>query len=177
MAETVNNIASLTDKEIEAFLDDLDRNKDGQIDFSEVDKKLIEVHAEIAPTARQHNLHYAGTGEDNAARTAFLRSMLGTDQDKIPRDEFAKTVRTWNIPTMERQKMSDKDGDDFMQRVGVWRRARAYWQVRGPNLVFLGLVVSLQIAFAVWMLVKYQTTPKYKAALGWGVVLVSPSLP
>ena len=47
----------LSEKEIEAFLDDLDRNKDGIIDFGEVDRKLVEVHAEIAPEARRHNLH------------------------------------------------------------------------------------------------------------------------
>ena len=161
----------LNDKEVEAFLDDLDRNKDGQIDFSEIDKKLVEVHAEIAPVAREHNLHYGGT--NNPARTAFLRSILGTEKNVIPRKEFAETVRSWNIPSMAQEKKQEQDGDDYTKKMSIGRRLRAYWSVRGPTMVFLALVVSMQIAFGTWMLVKYLTTPKYQAALGWGVVLVS----
>ena len=161
----------LNDQEVEAFLDDLDRNKDGMIDFSEIDRKLVEVHAEIAPQAKKHNLHYGGTV--NAERTAFLRKMLGTEKNVIPRKAFADTVRSWNVPSMAKQKKADKDGEDYTKCMSIGRRLRAYWAVRGPTLVFLTLVVSLQIAFSVWMFVKYYTGPKYRTALGWGVVMVS----
>ena len=167
-------VTYLSEKEISAFLDDLDRNKDGLIDFSEVDRKLVEVHAEIAPEAKKHNLHYGGT--DNEYRRAFLREMMGTDKDQIPRAEFAERVRAWKIPTMERQKMSDKDDDDeYTRGMGVVRKIRAYWSVRGPTMVFLAMVLSFQLALGIWQAVKYATREKYFAALGWGVVLVSTS--
>ena len=160
----------LTDQEIEAFLDDLDRNKDGFIDFDEVDRKLVEVHAEIAPTARKHNLHYGGT--DNEDRKAFLRSMIG-EKGRTPRAEMAARVRAWQIPSMEKMRKDDQDADDYHKRIPLARKLRAYWSVRGPTMVFLALVLGMQIAFGVWMTVKYVTTPKYQAALGWGVVMVS----
>lgn len=51
------------------------------------------------------------------------------------------------------------------------RRVRSYWAVHGPEVTFIALVVSMQLAFGIWHLVKYLTGEYYTAAFGWGVVL------
>jgi dual oxidase len=38
----------LTDEEIKQFIDDLDHDKDGNVDYWEVERKLDHVHQEIA---------------------------------------------------------------------------------------------------------------------------------
>ena len=58
-----------------------------------------------------------------------------------------------------------------MKSLPIWRRLRVYWAVKGPQVGFLALVVSLQIAFGTWQLVKYITDPRYTDAFGWGVAL------
>ena len=46
------------------------------------------------------------------------------------------------------------------------------WPVHGPEIAFLALVVSIQLAFAIWQLVKYLTGEQhYTRTFGWGVVL------
>ncbi|KAI4843497.1 hypothetical protein E4T44_06708 [Aureobasidium sp. EXF-8845] len=55
------------------------------------------------------------------------------------------------------------------------RRLRAYWEVHGPEYGFLALVVSMQLAFGIWQLVKYLTTSPYRETFGWGVVLAKTS--
>ena len=99
--------------------------------------------------------------------------MIGSEKGRLPRGEMAERVRGWQIPSMEKLKKDEKDADGYHKRIPLARRLRAYWAVRGPTMVFLTFVVAWQIAFGVWHMVRYITTPKYRAALGWGVVLVS----
>jgi hypothetical protein len=47
--------------------------------------------------------------------------------------------------------------------------------VRGPEALFVSLVVSMQIAFGTWQLVKYLAEMQYRHAFGWGVVLAKVS--
>lgn len=47
----------LSDKEIDKFLDDLDKNNNGYIEYDEVEHKLDEIHKEIAPDPKPHHLH------------------------------------------------------------------------------------------------------------------------
>lgn len=42
-------IQYLDDEEIDAFLDDLDHNQDGYINYEEVERKLDQEHAELVP--------------------------------------------------------------------------------------------------------------------------------
>ncbi|RAL67633.1 hypothetical protein DID88_008382 [Monilinia fructigena] len=85
----MSNNNFLSDEEINEFLDDLDSNSNGYIEYDEVEHKLDEVHRELAPEPEPHNLHHADRQEDE--RHSFLRSVIGSDKDKIPRDEFANT--------------------------------------------------------------------------------------
>ncbi|KAL6706316.1 hypothetical protein ACN47E_005606 [Coniothyrium glycines] len=159
----------LTDEEIRLFIDDLDYDKNGYVEYTELERKLDEVHKEIAPKAQPHNLHHASRGDE--ARHEFLRSVLGTREDRIKRDEFAKTVKGWNIPSLEQDRKEAKEEDDYLKQISFFRRARAYWAVKGPEILFLALVVSLMIGFGVWQFVKYLTFDQYTPAFGWGVVL------
>lgn len=159
----------LTDEEIKNFTDDLDENNNGSIDYWELERKLDQVHEEIAPKAKPHHLHHES--RPDKARHQFLRSIIGTREDKIQRAEFEKCVRTWEIPSLEQDRKKAKDEDDYLKQMSIWRRARAYWAVEGPQVMFMVLVVAFMLAFGIWQLVKYLTYPEYRPAFGWGVVV------
>lgn len=159
----------LTDEEIKKFIDDLDHDKDGNVDYWELERKLDQVHKEIAPKAQPHNLHHGSRGDE--ARHEFLRNVIGTREDHINRETFAKTVKAWEIPSLEQDRKEAKDEDDYLKQVSLYRRARAYWAVKGPEIMFLALVLLLMIGFGVWQFVKYLTFDQYTPAFGWGAVL------
>lgn len=159
---------SLTDEEIKKFISDLDHDNNGKIDYWEIERKLDQVHKEIAPKAQPHHLHHATQTE---ARHEFLRSVIGTREDRIDDDEFAKTVKSWDIPSLEQDRKEAKQEDDYWKQMSFWRKARAYWAVKGPEIAFLTLVAAFMVAFGVWQLVKYLTYDEYTPAFGWGVVV------
>lgn len=159
----------LTDEEIKKFLDDLDHDNNGDIDYWEVERMLDQVHKEIAPKAQPHHLHHASRGDED--RHEFLRKVIGTREDRIKRDKFAESVKSWEIPSLEQDRKEAKDEDDYLKQMSIYRRARAYWAVQGPQIAFLALVASFQIAFGVWQFVKYLTSPQYTPAFGWGAVM------
>ncbi|KAI8906638.1 FAD-binding domain-containing protein [Powellomyces hirtus] len=164
-----SDLKPLSDKEIDQFLNELDGNNNGYIEYHEVEAKLDHVHKEIAPHAQPHNLHHDSKADET--RHQFLRSIIGSDADQIPRDEFRARVKEWNIPSLEQEKKEEMNEKEYMRSLSIWRRIRSYWAVHGPQVVFLAMVVSLQIAFATWQLVKYLTAPEYRPAFGWGVVV------
>ncbi|KAH7413720.1 FAD-binding domain-containing protein [Phaeosphaeria sp. MPI-PUGE-AT-0046c] len=159
----------LTDEEIKKFLDDLDHDNNGNIDYWEVERMLDQVHKEIAPKAQPHHLHHASRGDED--RHEFLRKVLGTREDRIKRDKFAESVKRWEIPSLEQDRKEAKEEDDYLKHLSIFRRARAYWAVKGPQIAFLALVASFQIAFGVWQFVKYLTSAQYTPAFGWGAVM------
>ncbi|KAK4443682.1 PaNox3 NADPH oxidase encoded by the PaNox3 protein [Podospora aff. communis PSN243] len=163
------DVRYLTDDEVNAFLNDLDHNGDGMIDYDEVERKLDQVHAEIAPSPSPHHLHHNSNGD--AKRHAFLRKIIGSDKNRIPRDEFAERVRSWKIPSLNQDKDMSVDQKAYLSKLGIFRRVRSYWAVHGPEIAFLALVISMQLAFGIWQLVKYLTGEHYTRAFGWGVVL------
>ena len=163
----------LSDKEIQEFIKSIDFNNDGYVSYQEVERKLDDVANELDPVPKKHHLHH----HDRKAgdRHSFLRSVLGTDKDRVPNDEFAKAVREWQVPSLEQVKQKDKDASGFSQRLSWSRRVRAWWSVEGPQVCFLGLVVAMQLAFGIWQLVKYLTTSPYRDGWGWGVVVAKTS--
>ena len=72
---------------------------------------------------------------------------------------------------MKQDSEDEKRDEELLKSMSILRRIRAYWAVRGPDVLFVALVVSMQLAFGVWQLVKYVTEMQYRAAFGWGVVL------
>lgn len=159
---TSSKFLCLSDDEIAQFIDELDENKDGLVEYSEIEKKLDEVHDSLV--GPDH-------AEDHARRHAFLRSIMGPE-DQLTRAAFTKVVRGWNVPSLKQLKKEEDDEHSYFRgrRLG-WRRVRAYLSVQGPKIAFLTLFVGMELAFGIWQLVKYQTVPKYRAALGWGVVM------
>lgn len=180
---SADNIQYLTDDEINQFLDDLDHNDDGYINYAEVEQKLDQAHGELVPKPEAYHIfhrHQPGPGETDAAKNTpndrarheFLHLMMGgSDAERIPRDEFAELVREWRIPSLKQVTKEEEDERSYLRRLPGWRKIRAYWAVHGPDIGFIGLVVSMQAAFGVWQLVKYLTIEKYQAGFGWGVVM------
>ncbi|RGP78791.1 hypothetical protein FLONG3_2989 [Fusarium longipes] len=167
-----DNVEYLTDEEIKEFLDDLDHDGDGYINYQEVERKLDQEHEELVPKPKAHHVISTDHTDDDRTRHAFLRRMMGdSDVDRIPRDEFAEMVKTWKIPSQKQAKKEEEEDKSYIKKLPGWRRIRSYWAVHGPEIVFLGVVIGMQLAFGIWQLVKYQTTPGYRAAFGWGVVM------
>ncbi|OJD40717.1 fad-binding domain-containing protein [Diplodia corticola] len=160
------NNAFLTDEEITQFLDQLDRYRDGKIDYRELQHRLDQAHNDITPDPQPDNIYH-----DAKERHRFLRSIVGTDEDHIPRAELAQRIREWEIPSLEQSRKEEQDEKDYVSNLSIWRRVRAYWAVHGPEFLFIALVVGMQLAFGVWQLVKYVVIVEYREAFGWGVVL------
>ncbi len=169
---TTQNVQYLTDDEVNKFLDHLDHNGDGTIEYGEVELELDKAHQELD---MQHGAHHV-TNPDNEhhneqVRHAFLRSLMGSEAQRIPRDEFAQVVHGWKIPSLKQAQREEDNEKDYMKRLPGWRKIRAYWAVHGSEVIFACFFVATQLAFGIWQLVKYETTPGYRAAFGWGVVM------
>jgi dual oxidase len=117
----------LTEKEIDDFLNDLDKNNNGYIDYVEVERKLDEVHKEIAPEPKPHHFHH----EDGES---FYRAGPKVYEDH---KEYIKSM-SWG------------------------RRFRAYWSVEEPEALSPALVISMQVAFGTWQLMKYLSETQYR---------------
>lgn len=159
-----SDIKPLNDDEVKAFVDDLDHNNDGYIDYSEVEAKLDAAADELKPDRSFHN------SEAESSRHRFLREIIGSDARKIKREDFVKRVQQWRIPSLQQEQDDEDSQDDYVRRMGMVRRLISYWAVYGPTIVFMIVVVGMMIAFGVWQLVKY-LGPAYRGALGWGVVV------
>lgn len=155
-------VTPLNDDEIKTFVDDLDHNNDGQIDYSEVEAKLDAAYDELQPDENDIEARHD--------RHAFLRSIIGSDAQRIPRDQFVQRVKEWQVPSLEQEKDEERLQDEYIKKMGIGRRLRSYWAVHGPSILFLCIVVGMMLAFGIWQLVKY-LGPAYSGALGWGVVV------
>lgn len=167
------DVEYLSDYEIEQFIIDLDKSNNGYIDYWELEHKLDDIHKTIAPHPKSHQLHHPDNEDE--ARHQFLRTVIGTEEDRISRSDFGQVVRQWNVPSLEQDKKKAKSEDDFMKSLPIWRRFRSYWAIKGPSILFLVLLLSMQLAFGTWQLVKYLTVMKYRHAFGWGVVVAKTS--
>lgn len=140
----------LTDEEIKKFIDDLDIDNNGNIDYKELEHKLDEVGKQLAPKPKRHHIYH---DDEEEGRHEFLRTLIGTDENSIPRAKFAECVRSWDIPSLEQDRKEAKDEDDYLKHMSVWRKVRAYWAVEGPQVAFMALVVTFMLAFGIWQLV------------------------
>ncbi|KAL4892305.1 FAD-binding domain-containing protein [Aspergillus ambiguus] len=159
----------LSNDEINQFLDDLDTNGDGNIEYKELEEKLDQVYKEIAPVAKRHHLHHDSKRDD--ARHQFLHRIIGSHEQWISRQDLMQRIHEWKIPSLQTEAKNDQDENAYVHRLSFWRRLRAYWSVHGPKILFLAMVISIQLAFGIWQLVKYLTTAEYRNAFGWGAVL------
>lgn len=140
----------LTNEEIDRFIDDLDANNNGHIDYKELEQKLDDVGKQLAPKPKRHQILH---DDEEKGRHEFLRTLIGTRRNSIPRNKFAECVRQWDIPSLEQDRKEAKNEDDYLKNMSMWRKARAYWAVEGPQIAFMALVVSFMLAFGIWQLV------------------------
>lgn len=136
----------LTQKEIDDFVAELDKDQDGCISYHELEHKLDAVYKELQPNAKSYNLHHESRTE---ARHEFLRGVMGTEKESIPAEDFKKTVASWKIASLEQDKQAAKEEDDYFKSISWPRRLRAIWEVDGPEYLFLFIVVALQIGLGV----------------------------
>lgn len=71
----------LSEKGIEEFLNDLDKNNNGYIENDEVQHIRHDVHKAIAPNPKPHHLHHED--REDAARHQFLKKFLGTNKNYV----------------------------------------------------------------------------------------------
>ena len=60
---------------------------------------------------------------------------------------------------------------DVLARARYIDYFRAWCRIRGPELLFLAMVVGFQIALGVWQCYEYSTNAEDQAAFGWGVAM------
>ncbi|WWC98405.1 hypothetical protein V866_005296 [Kwoniella sp. B9012] len=166
-----NNVRPLTLEEIQSFLDELDHNNDGIIQYSEVESALDRVNDELTPTPKPHNINHPSKEEH--ARHAFLRELMGstTSSSSISRDEFADRIKQWKIPSMKQSASTEEADLEYMSSIGQWRRFRSWWAVKGPEVMFLVMVSASIVGMMIWQSLKYSLDTRYRAAFGWGVVV------
>lgn len=175
-----DSLTSLTPDEVDAFFQDLDKDRDGFVTFDELEAKLHEVHEELAPEPQAHHLHHPDRRDLEKSEThagdglhAFLCSLMGDCGSKLSKAEFTERVNKWQIPSQKQTDSKQQDDEDRAceHRIPWRRRLRAYWAVHGPMYCFMAFVIALQIAFGLWQFLKYLRSPAIRAALGWGVVV------
>ena len=151
---THSNLEPLTDKEIDDFFRDIDRDGDGNITFEELEIKLAEVHQEIAPEPEAHHLHHPErrfmhrrstlvdlekAAEEDPERDglhAFLQAMMPDASSSISKQDFVEQVKSWNVPS-QNQTTSENESEQvyaYEHRMTWYRKARAYWSVFGPKV-------------------------------------------
>ena len=163
------SVQHLTQREINEFVKALDTDKDGNISYVELEHGLDVAYSELQPDPEPHSLHHPT--QIDQQRHEFMRKMMGSNRETVPVAEFMAVVASWEIPSLESDRSLEEEEIDYLKHISWGRRLRALWEVHGPELVFLAVVVALQIAVGVQQCVKYATGPQYQAVLGWGVGL------
>lgn len=92
-------------------------------------------------------------------------------QEGIDRQTFLHHVQTWNVPSRLQQDQTSLHEAALVQRIPLPRRLAAFSTVHGPSIIFISLIISLQIYFAQYYLVRYIHKPAVIASLGWPIIL------
>ncbi|KAK3675150.1 hypothetical protein LTR78_005084 [Recurvomyces mirabilis] len=179
-----DDLAPMSEDEINAFFDDLDKDKNGSVSFAELEARLHEIHNELAPEPAKHNLHHPSRrdvekNEDHNGDSlhAFLFNLMPDCSTQLSRPDFIRRVKKWEVPSRKQSDATDCDAEDasMERKLPFRRRVRAYWAVHGRVLCFTVFVMALQLAFGLWQMIKYLRDPLARAASGWGVVLAKAS--
>jgi respiratory burst oxidase len=186
----------LSDEEIDKFIGELDVDKDGNISFGELEKRLEDVLKELSPEPQEHHLNHpdrrsrgtkgqktAGVDPEKGERQhhrehdglhAFLCDLMpDCDQSTIPKEQFKQRVKSWNIPSQKQNSAEDEKEQTagYRKKLTLARKARAYWSLRGPRALFACFVGAMILGFSLWQLMVYARYTEVRAALGWGVVM------
>lgn len=171
---------SLSLDEIQQFWDEIDLEKDGTISFKSLEKKLQAVYDELVTDAKQHHLRRSSQTEKHdpaSARTSddlhdLLYSLMPDYEGRsITKDQFIRQVQGWNVPSQRQiaRKNDRNHAREYEKKLSYTRRARAWWSVKGPEMLFVVFVFLLTLGMALWQFLKYVLSPVTTAAFGWGV--------
>lgn len=144
--------------------------------------------ATLGPDGLPSQIHHIHRSSRTAQEglSDFLRSLLPkkrttTSQDAqdaqqqqqegIDRQTFLHHVQTWNVPSRLQQDQTSLHEAALVQRIPLPRRLAAFFTVHGPSIIFISLIISLQIYFAQYYLVRYIHKPAVIASLGWPIIL------
>ncbi|CZR53129.1 uncharacterized protein PAC_03007 [Phialocephala subalpina] len=127
------------------------------IEYDEVENMLDDVHKEIAPDPKPHHLHHED--REDAARHQFLRSVMGTDKNRIARQDFANIVRGWKAPSMDPDKKAEEDHDANSGHI----HCSCHWLANWSGHVAAGQVSDRNAVSTFW---PSSQTPFQ--AIGWG---------
>lgn len=145
--------------------------------------------ATLGPDGLPSQIHHINRSSRTAQEglSDFLRSLLPkkrttTSQDAqdaqqqqqqegIDRQTFLHHVQTWNVPSRLQQDQTSLHEAALVQRIPLPRRLAAFFTVHGPSIIFISLIISLQIYFAQYYLVRYIHKPAVIASLGWPIIL------
>lgn len=173
-----DDFVPLSDDEINKFFDALDANKNGSVNFEELEAKLRHAHKELAPEPKKHHLLHPerrdaekGLSHEGDGLHRFLCHIMPDCSSELNREEFVKHVRSWNVPSQKGAKDAHKEDVEQEKRIPFRRRIRAYWAVHGPNIIFLAIVIAFIVAAGLWQCLIYVTNPGARAALGWGIIM------
>lgn len=180
-------IPTLTDKEITEFYSQIDKDKDGRVSLKELEERLNHVLEELSPKpAKWHlnhpdrkNLEQAASEKDKRDRSDlhdFLFSLLPTDCrdgqcESISKEAFVEQVRSWHVPSMDPDGSDTKEAKEYDGKLSYFRRLRAWWSVKGPEVLFLTFVALLTIGMSLWQGLIYVYNAQARAALGAGVII------
>ena len=152
-------IHSLTNPEINAFLDELDPGN-GSIPAEVIKAKLDAVCTELSE-------RFDSAPTYSETRNAVLDLLTGSEL-LVPRLNVAGRLLESSIPSMEQEAQDTKNEQEYLRSIGRWRRLRSWWMIRGPEILFLILVLGLMAGVGAWQGVR---VAKYRHAFGWGLIL------
>jgi respiratory burst oxidase len=161
----------LSDKDIQKFFDECDKDANNQVSYAELEKVLDEVHQEIAPDPKPHHLHHPD--KDDEERHRFLRRVMSCEhKDTLSKEEFFSVVRALRIPAGVASNTQAAHASDKLDasRIPIGRKLRAKFAVDGAPWVFMAFLVALMLIFGIWQLITYIKDTDKRAALGWGVI-------
>jgi len=171
---------ALSDSEIQAFWNDINANNDEKITFSELEDKPEEIYKELAPKPKKHNPNHPSRSapSEETERSDlhdFLSKLMPVHGESTEHDEFFAHFKSWNIPSQDQTaSKTKKDVDEALEydkQLTFVRRCRAWWSVKGPEVLFLAFVAALILAFSLWQGFIYALSSEARAAFGWGVVV------
>lgn len=176
-------VPSLTDEEINEFWSELDHNSDGSVTFAELERRLELVHDELVPNPRKHNLNHPSRKNPKKITSAkgekhthssdlhdFLCKLMPGCGEAMDKEEFTRRVKSWEIPSQKSgDNTEEQEAQEYNKKIPFARRAKAWWSVKGPEVLFLTFVVASQLAFGLWQFLYYLLDRDVaRAALGWG---------
>ena len=181
----------LSEQEIQAFYNALDKDPSGHVSFDALAGNLEQVHQDLAAQHKStlNPAHHKRSEDDQTANLEeghesqdateldlrdFLSTLLPQGQTRLSKDRLCEQLRSWNVPSQSQTNTIDKEEAEagtYEARLPFRRRIQAHLSVEAPKYFVMSLVVALQIAFAVQQFHRFMSSMDARHAFGAGVVI------